>query len=178
MVIQCLLHTSGIYQMLQWLRKKAMSLRKKFGTDANAIENGVWLDVCENDDGSTGQIRIKRMNGQNTQFQKQLANHRKAFAGGGNHLSERKLSQMENSMIGVITDTIIVGLKNIPDWRVEQTNKASTEEFPTPLVMLEFNKSNVRAMLEEFPDLADLITEEAQNLANFQSADREAEGKN
>jgi len=65
-----------------------MSLKKKFGTDKEAIENGSWIEICENSDGSVCRIRIKRMNQQNVRFHKEIANHRNAFT--SNHDSAKK----------------------------------------------------------------------------------------
>jgi len=151
-----------------------MSLKKKFGTDKSAIEEGVWIDIVENEDGTTGRIRIKRMNQQTPSFQKQLANHRKAFE--SDHFSAAKLTQMQASMIEVLTNTIIVGWENIEDWRVD--SDPTSYDFPTgnsPKYM-DFTPANVRAALTEFPDLTDLITQEATDISNFKT--KVAEAKN
>ena len=151
-----------------------MSLKKKFGTDKSAIEEGAWIDIIENEDGTTGRIRIKRMNQQTPAFQKQLANHRKAFE--SDHFSATKLNQMQASMIEVLINSIIVGWENIEDWRVDLD--PTSDDFPTvsSAKYMEFTPSNVRDALTEFPDLTDLITQEATDISNFKT--RATEAKN
>lgn len=143
-----------------------MSLRKRFGTSQDAIEKGAWIEVMENEDGSTMRIRVMRMNQQTPAFQKQMANHRKAFE--TDHFSGKMVEQAQASMIEILVDTIIVGWENVEDWTAEPP----AEGFPPPegMKFLEFNKTNVRKTLIEFPDLVDLIVREAQDRSTFSTA--------
>lgn len=143
-----------------------MSLKRNFGTSKEAITEGIWIDICENDDGSTARIRIKRMNQQNRKYQKEMANHRKAF--NDDHFSEKKIGLAESSMIDVLINTVIVDWENMQVEEVPESAPPGSK--PT---CLEFSKANARKILNEFPDLLDLITNEATDLRNFQSEGNE-----
>jgi len=147
-------------------------LLAKFGTNEKAIQEGAWIELLENEDGSTCRIRIKRMNQQNTNFAKQIANHRNAFQ--TNHVSEKKLSQMQASMIEVLIDTVIVDWDNFENW-LDSPEEKSTEGFPgsEKPKYLPFTKDNVRKTLQEMPDLVDFITEQATEITNFQKGEDE-----
>lgn len=146
-----------------------MSLRKKFGTNKKSVEEGAWIDIVENDDGTVCRFRIKRMNQQNPKFQKELANHRKAFE--GDYYSEKKINQMTASMIEVLIGTVIVDWENMENWKVDP--ESETAGFPQDKY-LPFTPQNVRDTLTEFPDLLDLITAESQDITNFQGKEDEA----
>lgn len=137
-----------------------MSLRKKFGTSSTAVEEGAWIDVCENEDGTTARLRIKRMNQQNPKYLKEIANHRRAFE--GDSYSAKKLSQMQASMIEVLISTVITGWEYMEDWRLQEDGSPPVKKY------MDFNPSNLRETLIEFPDLLDLITSEASNIRTFQ----------
>lgn len=142
-----------------------MSLKKKFGTNKTDVEQGAWVDICENDDGSTCRIRVKRMNQQNPKFQKEIANHRNAFS--GDFFTANKVTQMTASMIEVLISTVIVGWENVQDWTVET-------QPGEPAVFLPFTPDNVRKVLVEFPDLLDLVTAQATDITTFQHKEEEA----
>jgi hypothetical protein len=148
-----------------------MSLKKAFGTNKQSIEEGVWVELCENEDGTTCRLRIKRMGQQTPEFMKQIANHRKAFS--ADHFSAAKIDQQQASMIRVIAKTIIVGWENVEDWRVsEETDSFPGSETSRPKYM-EYTSENAEIMLIEFPDLLELITEQATDLETFQDKDIE-----
>lgn len=139
-----------------------MSLRKRFGTSKSLVEEGAWMEITENEDGTLCRLRVKRTNQQNTAFQKQLANHRKAYE--TDFYSERKIDQAQASMIEILAETVIVGWENVEDWETP----APTGPVQPPPVKLPYNKDNARRMLREFPDLANLVMEFAQDLTNYQ----------
>ena len=150
-----------------------MSLRKKFGTSKGSITEGAWIDLLENEDGTTCRLRIKRMNQQNPRYQKELANHRNAFT--GDHYSEKKINQMQASMIEVLVSTIIVDWDNFENWMGEEVTASGG--FPSTNgegKYLAFTPENVRRTLIEFPDLLDLVTAEASDIANFQQKEDDA----
>jgi len=141
-------------------------LRKNFGTNRSAVEEGAWIELFENPDGTTCRIRVKRMHTQNAKYTKELANHRDAF--NGLKYSEKSIGQMTASMIEVLISTVIVDWENFEDW----TQPETTDGFPTSdPSYLEFTQDNLRKTLIEFPDLVDVITEQAQSRKTFQGDD-------
>ena len=154
-----------------------MSLRNKFGTNKDVIEQGAWIDICENEDGTVCRLRVKRMNQQNPKFQKEMANHRNAFQ--GDHFSAKKIDQVQASMIEVVSSSIIVDWEFMDGDGVRGVTTAPVPEgFPEakPDRYLPFTRENVRLVLLEFPDLLDLITAQASDISNFQA--KEADTKN
>lgn len=172
-VTPCRRLTLTICLMLQCKKERKMrsSLRSKFGTSKEAISEGAWIDVVENLDGSMAQLKIKRTNQQNVKFQKQMANHRKAFQ--GEVFSENRISQALASTIQIIAETVIVDWRNIEEW--EETIEPLTEGFPDETRHVPYTKENVLRLMSEFPDLVDLVLARADDIQTFQ---KETEVKN
>jgi len=89
-------------------------------------------------------------------------------------IAQKKISQMQASMIEVLISTVIVGWENVERW---ETVEEGVEGFPQSK-FLEYNAKNVRAALVEFPDLLDLITAQATDITTFQEKVKEEEVKN
>ena len=149
-----------------------MSLKKAFGTDKAAIENGAWIDICTNEDGSLCRFRVKRTNQQNREFTKAMTTHSKMYE--GQSLSAHALKQAENAMIRVIADTVLVDWENVVEYRTEFTG-FPTEDGKPP--MMEYNRDNVVFILTDLPDLVELILKKAGERSTFEIEQEVADEK-
>lgn len=141
-----------------------MGLKEKFGTNSKLIDEGAWLELAENDDGSICRLRIKRGSTQNIDFIKRMANHRKAFA--NIIYSSRGIEQAKASVIEILIATIIVGWENVAFEDADASDDEIREEGKPKY--LPFTPDNVRKVLIDLPDLVDFILEQSQDIKTFQ----------
>jgi hypothetical protein len=141
-----------------------MSLFKQFKTDPAKEIDGVkiYMPEAENEDGTIPEFTIARMGGTNKRYSRALESgtreHRRAI--------EKKLlsnEKAEEVFLTVFIDTILIGWANIQDAKGK---------------LIEFNKANVRKLLEELPEVYERLQEEARLLDNFRADALEVEAKN
>lgn len=141
-----------------------MSLFKQFKTDPVKETQGVKICMpeAENDDGTIPEFTIARMGKTNKRYSKALEagtrEHRRAMEKG--LLSNEKAEEV---FLTVFIDTILIGWANIQDAKGK---------------LIEFNKANVRKLLEELPEVYERLQDEARLLDNFRADALEVEAKN
>jgi hypothetical protein len=145
-----------------------MSLKQLFGTNKTAEIEGVWIDITDNEDGSKCRMKLSRMGTSNRKFTQQMA--RRSKKSRGTAVDNMNVAKLQKEMIEVFASTILVDWENVVDWR-------ATEDESKP-VFLEYSKDNAIWLLNELPDLFDVLTSEAMNITNFQVEANEAEAKN
>lgn len=144
-----------------------MSLKKIFGVDKAKEQGGIWVDVCDNDDGSQCRIKVARMSMSNKKFAKETAKRNKKYRG---RLDAIPIERQLRENIELFVDTTMLGWENVIDYR--QTIKSGD-----PLPKLPYNRENAVWLLNDLPSLFDLLTTEAAEISNFQS-ENEIEAKN
>lgn len=150
------------------------SIMKAWGTDRSKESDGIWVDVCVNDDDSVARIKVRRMGQSNEAFSKLYAKLGKKFRtmrGDKNKLKDKALLE-------AFCETCIVGWEHIEDINPKPATSAPNgATVPAPKYM-PFNKENAIKLLTAVPDLADHLVNEATELQNFQSESNQELGKN
>ena len=144
-----------------------MSLRSQFGSDKSKEQQGVWIDICENDDGTQCRMKIGRMSITNKKFARETAKRAKKYRG---RMDSIPLEKQLKDNIEVFVDTTLFGWENVVDYR-------QTVDEGKPLPQLPFTRDNAIWLLNDLPSLFDLITTEASEISNFQT-NNEVEAKN
>lgn len=142
-----------------------MSLKKAFGTNQSKENEGTWIDVTVNDDGTICSVKLARMNQRNKEFQKRIAaiqktRRNKTIRNAPNVVTadDRKLA------IDAFVGSVLLDWKNVVDYRAEFVGKdAAGIEVKMP-----FNEENAKFVLTDIPDFFDLLSEEATKIENFQ----------
>lgn len=140
------------------------SLTKAFGTDKKKEEEGVWIEVCVNEDDSIARIKILRMGESNKAFSKRyatLGKRAKVLSGKQQDLQNRALKE-------AFAECCVVDWENI-----ENLNEGSDKNPYMP-----YNKENAIKLFDALPDLFNHMVVQATELENFQSEANEEEGKN
>ncbi len=144
-----------------------MSLKKAFGTNKTKEENGTWINVCVNDDGSICRMRLARMTSRNKHFMAKIAKINKANRGTTirKNATPTVAEDDVKKAIDVFVETILLGWEHVEEYRKEKL-----PAFPSPgkIAEMEFNFENATFLLTDLPDLFELLTGEATKLENFQ----------
>jgi hypothetical protein len=144
-----------------------MSLKSKFKTNAAAVRDGVWFDVCENADKTKCRVRLRRTGRGNPLWSVAFREHTK----------DRDMDAVTPEEDEVITADIFAEA-NVADWEHFQPEDDGVE--------LPFSTENAKQILAD-PDWIELMKDwqsKANSLAPFQSnkdapaTKREEEAKN
>lgn len=137
-----------------------MSLKSQFKVDTNAVNDGVWFDVCVNSDGSKCRVKLRRHGRGNALWSI-------AYRAATRDVDTDAVTPQEDE---VITAKIFCE-GNVAGWENMQPDDDGKE--------LKFNLDNAKKLLTD-PDWVDLLKDwqgKASSLAPFQVA-RESEAKN
>jgi len=143
------------------------SLTKAFKTDKQKEQEGTWVDIIENDDGTMARMRILRM----SQFNKKFS-ARYATLGKKNRVIRGNKQDLEiKALREAFVETCLVEWEYIEN--INEVPSGTIKETYMP-----FTRENAIKLFEALPDLFDMIVGEATRLENFQSEALEADAKN
>lgn len=133
-----------------------MSLYDTFATNKDLETGGVWLDF------GGPRIKVARAGPSNVRYIALMTERTRSLQ------AQIRTDTLDNDkanevLLSVYVDCIILDWENVTD----QSGR-----------VLEFNKSNVKKVLTDLPDLFAMIQEHAQRLANFRAQKAEDEAKN
>ncbi len=138
-----------------------MGLRSQFGTDRKAEREGKWFEIeaAKNKDGTVPGFKMARMSANNPAYQAAME-----------RLYKEHGFSIENDTLGnetarpiilkVFADTVLL------DWRNVQPNDDGVNQ--------PFTQENVIALMDDMPDLYEVLAKEAKKLGNFQARELEA----
>lgn len=142
-----------------------MSLKKAFGTNQSKENEGTWIDVTVNEDGTTCSVKLARMNQRNKEFQKRIAaiqktRRNKTIRNSPNIVTpdDRKLA------VDAFVGSVLLDWRDVVDYRVEFCGK----DKDGVEVKMPFNEENAKFVLTDIPDFFDLLSDEATKIENFQ----------
>ena len=138
-----------------------MSLKSKFGTVKKAETEGAWVDVLQNEDGTTCRVKIRRAGRRNKDYSRSFEKHSKPYRRIGLENVDPEIDT--KIMRNVIIDSVVT------DWENVQLEAG---------VNIPFSVANLENVLIELPDLQDFIMAKAQEIETFQEQALEAEAKN
>lgn len=140
-----------------------MSLFKHYKTDANAENNGVWVDgFPRNDDGTEPRFLLSRLGPTNKRYQaameRELRPHRRAM----------ELGTLSNEVaagvsLNVFCNSVLVGWENVENEHGEK---------------MAFTPANALQLLTALPDLYAELNAKAQQQSMFRVATLENAAKN
>ena len=135
------------------------SLRRTYDTNDSKETDGVWIDVCVNDDDTIGKMKIRRMGSKNKKFQKKFSAELRKLKGRAGDKSDSE----RMALVKTFVETCLV------DWvNIENVNEGS----PDPYMPCTYE--NAMLLFKELPDLFDVVLADAQDITNFQDQDEEA----
>lgn len=144
------------------------SLRKAFGTDKKKENEGVWIEILKNDDGTMARMKIRRLGPSNKEFQKlhaQFTKNLKTIRGDAK-------ADMENmAFTKAFVDACLVEWENIEN--IHEIAPGQVAEKYMPLT-----KENALSLFEHLPDLLSSVVLQATELEAFQSEVNEEVTKN
>lgn len=137
-----------------------MSLKNSFATNKQSETAGVWIDICENVDGTTARMRIARAGRRNKAYMKAMEKATKPYRA---ILDELDSKTDDRITATVLAETIVLGWENIQE-----------EDG----VNLPYTKENALRILTDLPDLADLVNKKAWDITTFRDTEVKDEVKN
>jgi len=149
-----------------------MSLQSLFGTDKSKEIEGTWIDVTVNDDGTDCGFKVSRMSVHNRRFAAAIAKRQKKY---GVKLKTMGQEKNQSDMIEVFVETVLVNWQNVVDFREGAQDNVVKGE---PSVKIEYSRENAIWLLNQLPDLFELLVNESTELTNFQAEDDEEKVKN
>ena len=142
-----------------------MSIYKELETNKNKESGGIWIPICENDDGSECRVKIKRLKASSKEYARLVAKKQRNKRGIGNR--NRKIDEALEIHREVFFELCLVTWENVLD--------INNKKIP-------FTKENVLKVLEELPEFFELLQNEASDINNFKDAvsdeQNEVEAKN
>lgn len=149
-----------------------MSLKKAFGSNKDKEQNGVWVDILENDDGTICRVKLAYAGDRNKAMNKKQAEIFKLARGkrGSDDQEEIKRKGLQ-----VLFGTVVLDWENVVEYRTE---KLTGIPVNAPLPRMEFNEDNFMFIMEDLPNLADLIVRESLAIRNFQDDEEKEMVKN
>lgn len=139
-----------------------MSLFKQFGTDTKAENDGVWIEMGLNEDGSEIGFLIARASKSNKRYTKALEKatkpHRTAMA--TETLEEKVAAKL---MLDVFCEAVLLGWRNVRDRDDKE---------------IAHNKANAIQLMQDLPELYERLSEESKKLSLFREKELEADAKN
>lgn len=141
-----------------------MSLKAFFGTNKEKEENGTWIDICQNDDGTLCRMRIARMTQRNKEFMAKVAKANKTRRNTTIRKDKSPVTSEDDVKlaIDIFATSILLGWENVVEYRSDTIQGIPRNP------MMEFNVENAKFILTDLPDLFELLTEESTKLQNFQ----------
>lgn len=137
-------------------------LFNQFKTSKSAEIEGIEVRFKPNDDGTIPCFRIARMSKGNVRYTKSIEartrSHRK-------DILDKSLTNevAEEINLNVFCDSILLGWENV----IGEDGKT-----------IVYSWDNAKYLMQELPDLYDLLKEKAEDIDNFLSSNLEAEAKN
>jgi hypothetical protein len=146
-----------------------MSLTARYKTNAEFETNGAKLELSANEDGSIPTFYIARMGTTNPRYLKTLTAEMKPFQREIqlNSISEEKAAEIQRN---VFAKSILVGWENILASDITGDPKAAG--------CLDYSVPFAVQLLENLPELHNVLREFAQNMDNFLDVNREEAAKN
>ena len=140
-----------------------MSLRKIYATDAGKETAGVTLQVGMNDyNGKPIEITVSRMSHNNQLYQKAFTEkfdpHQAAIQ--GDTLDEQLARKLVRELFA---DEVLKDVKNVP-------LSDLTEDDADNDKVMDYNRDNVLALFEKYPDVYDDWSGRAKKASNFRKA--------
>lgn len=147
-----------------------MSLKKKFKTDTNAANAGVWFDYedAPNDDGTVPGFKLARKSSQNKTYQKAMREFTKDHTTEEGVADFSSLSEAEAEAVEL--DTFTASL--LVEWRNFQPHTEGDN--------LDFSVENAKSIFGD-PDWTDLYKDLARKCGQasaYKAKQRKAEAKN
>lgn len=136
-----------------------MSLRDAFGTNKQLEQDGVWLEVFDNDDGTTASFLVRRVGSSNKKYQARVAKESKKKGRRGRSLSDE---QQEAIIRKSFIATCLVDWKNVEDIR-----EGAAETY------MPFNHENAEMLFKELPDLYEHIVNQAIDMETYKTQSNE-----
>lgn len=132
-----------------------MTLKDIFKTDSQKEQEGVWVTISENADGTECRFRLAMMGPSNKKYVAAATGMRNKYRHRMTTLSEAKQTQL---VLDVFISTILLGWENVEEYR--ESNMALSPMMP-------FTVENAKFLLTDLPKLYDLLVAEAQDFSNF-----------
>ena len=147
-----------------------MSLKKKFKTDSNAANEGVWFDFteCPNEDGTVPGFKLARKTGQNKAYSRAMREFTKEHTTeeGVADFSDLSEEEAEAVELDVFCSALLL------EWRNFQPNDDGKA--------MDYSRENAKAIFGD-PDWTDLYKDLARKCGQasaYKSAQLKAEAKN
>ena len=154
---------------------------KDFGTNKGNEKDGLWFEVDDEI-----QVKLRRAGGGNKAFEKMtealLKPQRRRLASG--NLSVDKIREINRECF---LKTVICGWRTlvngtwcdgITPWKEEEDGTMVVEEVEDASDLLPVSPENLRKVLQDFPELFDLLTRLADDASAFREESLKDEGKN
>lgn len=147
------------------------SLRKSYKTDTKAEEAGVWVSIGYNETlKAPVEFLIARMTGANKRYSAALEKANRPYEA---EIAAGTMNKdLGNELFkGVFIETILLGWRNVS--LSDLTGKDEDDAKP-----LEFNADNASKLMDELPDVYQVLFNKANSLGVFTEASVKATTKN